>query len=370
MNQIITEKLKKSPKIGPDSFVYIDAIVNCPYDLADYTIFDLLETIKRKKVAAQRKIEAELQMVEKDMGLLENMIRVNEQLQLEKRKKRLSLEETDIEDSELQLPEDFNSDSGLAASSSTSQRKKLHKMEETQVPKLESEDYSRQIFKMKNISPVNRELEKRDKLLNSYFADIERIYFEERTEQPFYLDTDLQNDLMDKFRRDAGRPLRYKGLEELATLQYTEQDSTSSIVSAVDLDFDEKLIATAGVARKIKIFDFEQVYREGQAGLSIHYPVLELHTTNKISSLCWNSYFKNLLISSDYEGLVQLWDTNTSPTETSVPFTYKGHEKRVWSVDFSKIDPNLFLTGSDDCKGNFYNTFCFFQFVNRLLLLS
>lgn len=33
------------------------------------------------------------------------------------------------------------------------------------------------------------------------------------------------------------------------------------------------------------------------------------------------------------------------------------HEKRVWSVDFSKCDPTLLASGSDDTKGNSFSSF-------------
>lgn len=29
---------------------------------------------------------------------------------------------------------------------------------------------------------------------------------------------------------------------------------------------------------------------------------------------------------------------------------YEEHEKRVWSVDFSRIEPSMLVSGSDDCK--------------------
>lgn len=29
---------------------------------------------------------------------------------------------------------------------------------------------------------------------------------------------------------------------------------------------------------------------------------------------------------------------------------YEEHEKRAWSVDFSRTEPSLLVSGSDDCK--------------------
>ena len=54
---------------------------------------------------------------------------------------------------------------------------------------------------------------------------------------------------------------------------------------------------------------------------------------SKLSSVCWNSYVKNNLICSDYEGVIQMWDTAVN-TETMV---FEEHAKRVWSVDYSQV---------------------------------
>jgi WD40 repeat protein len=40
----------------------------------------------------------------------------------------------------------------------------------------------------------------------------------------------------------------------------------------------------------------------------------------------------------------QLWDTSTS----QVVMHYEEHEKRAWSVDFSKADPTRLASGGDD----------------------
>lgn len=50
------------------------------------------------------------------------------------------------------------------------------------------------------------------------------------------------------------------------------------------------------------------------------------------------------LISSDYEGGVQLWDVeNDTPIQE-----YQAHEKRIWSVDYSNTEHMQFVSGSDD----------------------
>jgi protein suppressor of PHYA-105 1 len=60
--------------------------------------------------------------------------------------------------------------------------------------------------------------------------------------------------------------------------------------------------------------------------------------------VCWNGYVKNHLLTSDYGGLIQLWDAATACEAAQ----YDEHARRVWSVDFCPTDPLRFLSGSDD----------------------
>ena len=43
----------------------------------------------------------------------------------------------------------------------------------------------------------------------------------------------------------------------------------------------------------------------------VHCPVVEMATRSKLSCLSWNKYSKNIIASSDYEGIVTVWDVNT-----------------------------------------------------------
>ena len=46
--------------------------------------------------------------------------------------------------------------------------------------------------------------------------------------------------------------------------------------------------------------------------VDVHQPVCEMLCNSKISSVTYSGYTKGLLASSDYEGTVTLWDTNTA----------------------------------------------------------
>lgn len=134
---------------------------------------------------------------------------------------------------------------------------------------------------------------------------------------------------------------RYNQLKVKAKLNYSDLLTVTDMVCSTAFDRDDEFFATAGVFRRVKIFDFASVQ---DSDTSIHYPVLEIPSRSKLSSVCWNSYVKSNLICSDYEGVVQLWDVSQQ-TET---MTFEEHAKRVWSVDFSHTDPTRFLSGSDD----------------------
>lgn len=120
----------------------------------------------------------------------------------------------------------------------------------------------------------------------------------------------------------------------------------------------------------------------------VHCPVVEIKTRSKLSCLSWNKFTKNHIASSDYDGIVTVWDVTTrqvgcslninchllliscpffqcSHTETRIYMfglvqsimEYEEHEKRAWSVDFSPTEPSMIVSGSDDCKVNFtFNT--------------
>ncbi|KAI5016004.1 hypothetical protein ZWY2020_005736 [Hordeum vulgare] len=78
----------------------------------------------------------------------------------------------------------------------------------------------------------------------------------------------------------------------------------------------------------------------------VHCPVVEMATRSKLSCLSWNKYSKNVIASSDSEGIVAVWDVQTRQSVME----YEEHEKRAWSVDFSRTEPKMLVSGSDGCK--------------------
>lgn len=143
------------------------------------------------------------------------------------------------------------------------------------------------------------------------------------------------------FSVDLCRFVQHERLQTLANLRYGETPSTTNMVCSVSFDRDDEYFAAAGVSKRIKIYELANVLDNA---VGVHYPVLEINSRSRISSVCWSSYIKNHMASADYEGVVQLWDANNN-TEL---FQYEEHAKRVWSVDFSRTDPTRLMSGSDD----------------------
>ncbi|KAL3355112.1 hypothetical protein AABB24_019287 [Solanum stoloniferum] len=136
---------------------------------------------------------------------------------------------------------------------------------------------------------------------------------------------------------------RYSSLRVVSELRHSDIFHSANIVSSIEFDRDDELFATAGVSRRIKVFEFSSVVNEPA---DAQCPVVEMSTRSKLSCLSWNNYTKNHLASSDYEGIVTVWDVTTRQSVME----YEEHEKRAWSVDFCRTEPSMLVSGSDDCK--------------------
>ncbi|KAI4369847.1 hypothetical protein MLD38_018248 [Melastoma candidum] len=136
---------------------------------------------------------------------------------------------------------------------------------------------------------------------------------------------------------------RYSMLKEKGSLRNRDLLSSSKVIRALDLSRDEDYVATAGVSKKIKIYGVEAILDNA---IDIHYPVVEITNNSKLSCICWNSYIRNYIASTDYDGIVKIWDTNTGQGWRQ----YAEHQKRAWAVDFCLVDPTKFASSSDDCS--------------------
>ncbi|WAR31937.1 COP1-like protein [Mya arenaria] len=155
---------------------------------------------------------------------------------------------------------------------------------------------------------------------------------------------------LDEFTESLSKFTRFSSFRPLATLSYTSDIyNSSSIVSSIEFDRDCDFFAIAGVTKKIKVFEYGTVVKDA---VDIHYPITEMTCNSKISCVTWSSYHKNMLASADYEGAITLWDAFTQQKLR----LFQEHEKRCWSVDFNRMDPQHIASGSDDAKVKLWST--------------
>lgn len=205
-----------------------------------------------------------------------------------------------------------------------------------------------------------------------HFDDFVKCYYTNRSEDLHFQADETEQELMitdnnetvaapeapkvskslDLFRENLVKFSRYSRLNTLSTLNYSNDNMSSTIVSSIEFDKDNEFFAIAGVTKRIKIFDYYACVRE--AVVDIKHPVNEMVANSKISCVAWNSYFKELLASSDYEGIVTIYDVETRQRKR----TFQEHDKRCWSVDFNEIDTKLLASGSDDARVKLWSIDC------------
>lgn len=163
---------------------------------------------------------------------------------------------------------------------------------------------------------------------------------------------------MRNFSEDVWKLTQFRRFRDRATLLHVARVpnapcadvfKASNIVSSIEFDRESEFVATAGVTRRIKIFEFGNVLGDIA---DEHYPVREIATSAKLSWVCWNPYIRHHLASSDYDGFVTLWDVNRGAALRE----YEEHESRAWSVDYCVPKPTLFASGSDDGRVKVWTT--------------
>ncbi|KAL3517259.1 hypothetical protein ACH5RR_024161 [Cinchona calisaya] len=164
-------------------------------------------------------------------------------------------------------------------------------------------------------------------------------------------DLNMEEKLVDRdgaFFEGFCRFARYSTFEVCGTKWNADLLNKTNVICSLSFDRDEEYIAAAGVSKKIKIFEFGSLLDDS---VDFQYPMVEMSNRSKFSCICWNQYIEHYLASTDYDGVVQIWDAITSQSFAQ----YIEHQKRAWSVDFSRIDPAKFASGSDDCSVKLWN---------------
>lgn len=95
---------------------------------------------------------------------------------------------------------------------------------------------------------------------------------------------------------------RHSKFEVRGIMKNADMLNSPNVVCSLSFDRDEEYFA-AGVSKKIKIFEFNALLNNR---VDIHYPLIEMPSKSKLTSVCWNNYIKNYLASTDYDGTVQV----------------------------------------------------------------
>ncbi|XP_047342033.1 protein SPA1-RELATED 2-like [Impatiens glandulifera] len=141
---------------------------------------------------------------------------------------------------------------------------------------------------------------------------------------------------------------RYSKFQVRGVLRNGKFSNSANVICSLGFDRDQEYFAAAGVSKKIKIYEFEKLFNDT---VDIHYPLLEMPNKSRISCISWNGYIKNYLASTDYDGIVKLWDAGTGQGISQ----YIEHYRRAWSLDFCHTDPTKLASGSDDCSVKIWN---------------
>ncbi|KAK4515267.1 uncharacterized protein ATC70_002877 [Mucor velutinosus] len=174
--------------------------------------------------------------------------------------------------------------------------------------------------------------------LNERFNDLRNMYHKLVSPNDYI---NKRRKVLNDFSISIYELTRYDQFEEVDTIDYTDSSRQgSSIVSTIGFDRDQEFFAVGGVSKEIKVFDFNMM---GYARTG-HCPLRVLGCSNKISCLSWSPYVKSQLASSDYEGLIDIWDSSNGRKVQ----TFTEHKKRAWSVNYCETNPTILASGSDD----------------------
>ena len=143
------------------------------------------------------------------------------------------------------------------------------------------------------------------------------------------------------FGSELAQCVRKTRLKVIADVSRGDVHSFGEMICSVGWDRDGEYVAAAGISKRLRIFETAAMT---DLGAAVQCPVAEMRVNAKLSSLAWNPYVKRVIASADYEGAIQLWDANVGARACDL----REHEKRVWSLDFSTLDPTRLASGSDD----------------------
>ncbi|CAO3665845.1 unnamed protein product [Rhizopus microsporus] len=202
---------------------------------------------------------------------------------------------------------------------------------------------ARSVFEDVNISTPNENpIVSR---MDERFSDLRSLYYcMMNPPNSADLDEDERHSQLEVFSSHLYEIARYGSFDVLDTLHYSDTSHSTSIVSSIEFDKDEEFFAVGGILKDIKIYDFRMTCRPGESRTMMHCPVRRIACENKISCVAWSPYIKGQIASSDYLGVISVWDVGTGQKTAS----FAEHRKRAWSVDICQTNPSWLASGSDD----------------------
>jgi len=279
-------------------------------------LHDFLKHFKQNKTDELSKLQQELQMINEDCKLIEQQY-----------------------DANISITNDTD-DQALSAMGTTTQNEVL---EHLRTPKIQSL------------------ISNKKRIIHRYFDELSSVYIQyhnKEIEEANSRDcttkgtpsSSKSKNVLDKIRETVSKITDHTQIRSIASVNYSNDiNSLSSIVSSMDFDRSYEHFAVVGVTKKIKIYDFDTILERAS---DVHYPLYEITHNAKLSCVSWNSYYKNQLACSDYDGVVTLWDSEVG----TLLKTYQEHEKRCWGVDFCEVDPRVLASASDDSKVKLWST--------------
>eukprot|EP00258_Populus_trichocarpa_P025697 XP_024441716.1 WD repeat-containing protein RUP2 [Populus trichocarpa] len=139
--------------------------------------------------------------------------------------------------------------------------------------------------------------------------------------------------------------------------------SISDALGVIEFDQTNSIIATGGIARKIRIYSLESLLPHESTSQDVHDTIFLDHarardyyicTPAKLSSFRWKPRSDGRVLGSeDYDGVVMEYNL-----ERRIPIFERDEHggRRVWSVDYSHCDPTMGASGSDDGTMQMWDT--------------
>jgi len=314
---------------------------------------EFLRTLQKKKRQTLLLLQREINLIDGDLAIVDEMEKKHQSTSLPSTSRSSfstsspSLPAGQAESDESMLSEDgyrqtpLTNATGESVVPCNSSKIEILASTSSQEEPTQQPQYPNEI----KIHNPSQTLTTRKRRLHAHFDDLQTAYFDQRLKDQLSgqdADDNMKVHGMESFRDCLSKFTRFSRLVPIATLNYAADIcNASNIVSSIEFDASGDHFAIAGVTRRIKIFEYESVIKDL---VDIHYPVAEMSCNSKISCICWNSFHRGVLASSDYEGTVSLWDAFNGVTTRQ----FQEHEKRCWSCDFSTTNPKLLISGSDD----------------------